>query len=1287
MIKNILFSLLLSGLFFNAELYAQQGKVDPTFNILDDGLNGDGFDNTVRTLFLQSDKKLIVGGDYLNLNGISSPYFTRLMPDGSIDSSFNTGSGFNGKVYASYVQADGKIIVGGSFTSYNGINSGRLIRLNSDGSYDTTFNTSIGATTGIIYGICPQTDGKIIIVGSFTKYDNVTVNRIARILPNGTLDTSFMIGSGSASNITNVEVLSDGKILLSGNFTAFNGVPTNKIVRLHSDGRVDTSFNIGTGFNDDINAMVVQPDGKIILGGKFTNYNGIVANRIIRINEDATPDPSFLSGSGLNGDAVQSIKTDISGNIMVGGSFAGLYDGYPINRVFFLNSNGTMKTDFDIGSGPGSASVLALVDTPEGSWYVGGSFSVFDGLNQGRLAKISANGEYDTGYLSAGIGFENSVLKIIPLENKKIMVFGNFSKFNGVPTSKIARLSEDGLLDTSFNFGELGANGIIKTAALQSDGKIILGGNFVKYNETACNRIVRILPDGAIDNTFSIGAGFNVQVYAIAIQPDEKVIVAGNFTSYKGSSVGTTRIVRLMPDGSRDISFNVGLGADAIIEAVLIQPNGKILIAGHFSSFNGHPFSRLIRLNIDGSIDPSFEIGAGFDKNVYSIALQSDGKIILGGSFLFYNGVSQKRILRLNPNGSLDLTFNSGIGFNKGDVRSILVQPDDRILLGGTFSGTYKNNISLRLIRLLKSGDYDASFESRLNGKLYTMDFTSDYKLIIGGEFNSVSGISKHRIARLKICLESTVWDGVTWSNGYPSGGKEVLFKEDYKTLTTTNACSCSIEENKTVTLLSANTFGLEFTYSGLGTLILEDSASLYQYDDDMINTGIVHVKRKSSPILKFDFTYWSSPVDDQKLIDLSPNTLADKYFSYNYELKKWKLENRSNKMIVGKGYIIRGPQEFSTTIPSIFEATFKGIPNNGKIELNLGIANSFNLIGNPYPSALNADVFLTKNASKIRGTLYFWTHNTPFGKNKYNSDDYAVYNLLGGVGTRALTSGVNETITPDGAIASGQAFFVASKGSGNIEFSNSMRMEKKNSIFFKPGKNAKEVSENPIEKHRIWLNFKNSEGVFKQILLGYIQGATNSYDENYDAETLNGNQFADFYSINENKNLVIQGRALPFVETDSISLGYTTNINGDFSFSIDHEDGLFATLNVFIEDKDLKKKHDLKESPYSFTTQKGTFNDRFVLSFVSKELKIDNLEANKSNIFVSVNDRIIIVNSTEEIIKEVAVFDVSGKLLYKKNKIGNTKLTIENLLSGNQLILIKVILENGSISTYKKVF
>ncbi|CAC9972455.1 T9SS sorting signal type C domain-containing protein [Flavobacterium panici] len=1280
MIKYILFLIFLP---FTNTLIAQQGKVDNTFNTIDDGSKGDGFNATVRTLFLQPDNNLIVGGEYTSLHGIPSSYLTRLKPDGTIDESFDTGTSFNGKVYSSNVQPDGKILVGGNFSTYNGKNAGRLVRLNNDGSYDESFNTVVAASSGagIVHDIDLQSDGKIIIAGTFTKYGNTAVNRIARLLPNGLIDTSFKIGIGSALLISNVHVLTNGKILVVGNFTSFNDFDSNGIIRLNSDGSIDKDFNIGTGFDDNVNTIEVQPDGKILLGGSFTSYNGITANRIVRLNPDGSRDFSFL-GSGFN-NVVQVIKIDSEGNIMAGGSFTGRYDGVTVNHVAFLNSDGTIKPDFDMGTGPAST-VWTLANDSEGSWFIGGTFSVFDGQNQGRLAKVNFEGEQDTGYLASGIGFDNSVLKIIPLENQKTIVLGNFTKFNNNPAFRIARLLEDGSFDPDFNTGQTGANNLIKTAILQADGKIILGGNFTKYNDQLYNRIVRIFQDGSIDNSFNMGSGFNSQIYAMALQSDNKIIVAGNFTRYNGD-LSIIRIVRLLPNGSQDPTFNTGLGADAIIDDILIQPDGKILIGGRFIKFNDQSYQHLVRLNTDGSIDTSFNIGEGFDKNVYAIALQSDGKIVVGGSFLMYNKSSQKRILRLNSNGSLDSSFDSGTGFNKGDIRAILVQPDDRLLVGGTFSGTYKNYPSLRLIRLLKTGDFDNTFNASVNNKIFALSITSDFRLLIGGNFNSVSGFSKHRICRLKLCLESTIWDGRSWSNGYPSGGKEIFFKEDFPILNSSNVCSCSIEAGKKVTLLSGNTLGIEFSYSGLGTLALEDSASLYQSDDDMVNSGIMQMKRKTNPVLKFDYTYWSSPVNNQKLIDLSPHTLFDKYQSYNSALPGWKIEEPSSYMTLGKGYIIRSPQEFSQFERSIYEGVFAGVPNNGKVEVDLQENNRFYLIGNPYPSAIDGNIFLSKNEFKIKGALYFWTHNTQITNLEYTSDDYAVYNLVGGVGTKAISKGMNETI-PDGKIASGQGFFVKSNQLGLLEFNNSMRISGTNNKFFKPVKRQTETKKEAA-KNRLWLNLQNDNGAFKQILIGYLPGATNSYDLNYDAETLNGNQFVDFYSISESKKLVIQGRALPFQDSDEINLGYKTVIADSFTIAIDHSDGNLSEQEIYLEDKLMNSISNLTLKDYTFHSEIGVFTDRFILHFTNKNLSVDDFQNTKNEILVSSKDKIINIRSKNQKLKNVQLYDINGKLLFEKRKLNEFELVISNLRIVHQIMLVKVILEDDFSKTKKIIF
>ena len=1291
-IKNTLLLLLVFS-FGCASVFSQQGKVDSTFNTYDDGLLGDGFDNTVRTLSVQDDGKLIVGGDFLNFNGVATPYLCRLLPDGSKDVSFSLGTGFNNKIYASLLQPDGKILVAGSFTQFNGTAVGRLVRLNSDGSRDTSFIATPGASNNIIYNMALQSDGSIFLVGSFTNFNGTTANRIVKILPSGAVDTSFVTGSGASGLIEKVVLQSDGKIIIGGGFTSFNGSSVGKIVRLNSDGTLDTSFISGVGFDDNVSAIGVQADGKIILGGSFTTYNSNVANRIVRVNTDGTLDASFASGTGFNSGAVETIKINSTGAFMVGGSFSGTYNGIDVNRVQLFHPNGAINAAFDIGNGPASATVYALENFMDTSWYVGGSFSVFDDQNQGKLAKIDALGTLDIGYLTSGVGLNNSVSKVLPLSDKSVIVVGNFTQFNGEIAPRITKLNEAGEKDSTFNALGQGANATIRNAALQADGKIIIVGNFTAYNGTAVNRIARLLPDGSLDATFNIGLGCNGQVYGVAIQSDGKIFIVGNFSTYNGAAA--VKIVRLLPDGTLDASFVTGSGAeDGIVETLALQSDGKVILGGHFTVFNGFSSPKLIRLNADGSVDSSFSVGTGFDAIVYTLTLQSDGKIVVGGSFSNFNGNARRRILRLHPDGTLDTSFVIGTGFSNGTVRTILVQPNGKILIGGTFSGTYNGLGVKRMLRVQANGTIDGSFSANLNGTLFTMAMTSDEKVVIGGTFNSVSGTTKHRIARLLLCVGYSKRVAGAWTNGAPTPGKELFFEEDYTIANTTYACNCAIASGVEVTVSAGTTLALRYQYEGAGLLVIEDGASLHQIDNQISNSGAIQLKRKTTPIRKMDYTYWSSPVQGQRLVDVSPATLSDKFFSFDGASDTWKNESPTSLMTIARGYIIRGPQHFSTTVPSVYEAFFSGIPNNGIYDFPVG-SDQFNLIGNPYPSAIDADLFMTdiNNASSIDGALYFWTHNTPIQQSGsdyiYTADDYATYNRTGGTGT-AKGAALSGGQVPSGKIASGQSFFVGTASgipaNSHFQFKNSMRVIEQNTQFFKQTSTQKTEA---IEKNRIWLNLTNSGGAFKQLLVGYIEGATNDWDNLFDGPSFDGQEFVDFYSINQEQILTIQGRALPFEITDEVPLGYRSTIAGAFDISIENRDGALTNQAIWLEDKKTNSLHELTKGKYTFIAINGVENDRFVLKYTNanKTLDTDDNQVADKSLIVGVKNKKITLTSSAEAITQVQIFDLLGRKVYDKSKINAQEWSISNLSSSEQTLIVKTTLANGAISNKKIIY
>ncbi|TRX01891.1 T9SS sorting signal type C domain-containing protein [Flavobacterium gawalongense] len=545
------------------------------------------------------------------------------------------------------------------------------------------------------------------------------------------------------------------------------------------------------------------------------------------------------------------------------------------------------------------------------------------------------------------------------------------------------------------------------------------------------------------------------------------------------------------------------------------------------------------------------------------------------------------------------------------------------------------------------------------------------------------------------IALPTKTWGGSSWSPSAPTSADNIVFNGSYSSSSDLAGCSCQVATG-TVVINPGHTLTLTngLTVSG-GSLTFENNASLVQINDAAVNTGNITYKRKTTPVGKFDYTYWSSPVSPQSLYNVSPNTASDTFFSFDATVENWKQENSASVMSVGIGYIIRGPE--GNLSPAIYEAFFIGVPNNGAKSLTgIGADRSY-LLGNPYPSALDADKFLLANNTVLDGTIYFWTHNTPIaigtpnpgsGLYAYSSDDYASYNGVGGTETLSAVSG---GVMPSGKIAAGQGFFTSSQlpssfSGTTIVFNNSMRVVGNNSQFYKHNTESNTKSANSVVKNRIWLNLTNAQGLFKQTLLGYVTGATNGLDSSFDGESFNGNQYADFYSIIQDKNLVIQGRALPFDENDMVPLGYSVTIAGGFTISIDQTDGVLANQEVFIEDKKTNVIHDLKQGPYSFTTEKGTFNDRFVLRYTNKAEIGKSFNIQENVVLVSNKNRQIEINSSVETINKVQMYDLSGRLIYQKRNVNTNELAIFNLVQNHQTLLIKIVLQNGQTVTKKIV-
>lgn len=894
-----------------------------------------------------------------------------------------------------------------------------------------------------------------------------------------------------------------------------------------------------------------------------------------------------------------------------------------------------------------------------------GRFTSFNGVPRQYIARLHADGQVDPTFVGPAFGGGNNyIYETLILPNGKILVGG---VFNTGPYQNFARLNPDGSLDTTFNPSPVtlrGANGPVHAMLPMDDGRILVGGSFTTYNNVN-KRFLRLLEDGTPDPTFNTAQTTNGEVRTIALQ-DDKILIGGFFSAYGPNA--KAKVVRLLENGDFDATFNVGgtgaTGGTAVFDIQLVDDH--IFVAGKFTHFNGHTKRGIVRLFEDGQLDPAFNAGnigvtswdstagAGSGYTVFALCLQPDGKILIGGNFTQYNGTNiPKGLARIYQNGERDLTFVTGSGFT-----------------GGT--GVYEGRSVVRDVVLQQDG-----------------------KIVVGGDYTAYDGVSRRMLARIitRDCSSSAQYTATEgWADGLlPSSPYTytLIASGTYTIPSGQHLQACDLEVLPGAKLvIGANA---SITVSGKivnsGSITIEDSGSLVQTDDEAENTNLGSatflMKRVTRPVKRFDFTYWSSPVEAITLHAVSPATLSDKYFKFNTPASQWQvIPGGLEPMSPGRGYIIRAPQSFSVSTPSVYTAQFTGKPTNGVVQQPVYATadHRWNLLGNPYPSAIDATAFTMDplNAS-VGGTIYLWTHLTPLtldvpsGYYIYAASDYATFNQTGYVKPNGF-----EAVEFDGMIAAGQGFFIEGLANGTATFNNAMRVGHTNDQFFR-------ISA-PVEKHRIWLNLSNTQGAFNQTLIGYVEGATNNWDRDFDGRALSGNHVA-IYSLSDSEKFTIQGRALPFDVNDVVPIGYRSNLAGTFSIGLDHADGHFATASVavYLQDHVLSVLHNLSDGPYVFETGTGVYDSRF--SIVYQTQALGQQEWQRGNLFVASTTSGLAIQSGLGNISGVEVYDTLGKRLYAADGIQTPDYIITALEARKAPLLVRITLADGSQLTRKILF
>jgi hypothetical protein len=543
------------------------------------------------------------------------------------------------------------------------------------------------------------------------------------------------------------------------------------------------------------------------------------------------------------------------------------------------------------------------------------------------------------------------------------------------------------------------------------------------------------------------------------------------------------------------------------------------------------------------------------------------------------------------------------------------------------------------------------------------------------------------------LSFASTTWNGTSWEGGAPAANKSLIIAANYTSPGSTfdlQGCSLTVQNNAVVTIVPQDSVILSggLTVATGSTMTFEAQAHLLQSGTTNLNSGNVIVKANSAPIKRLDYTLWSAPVAGQLLQPFSPTTLANRFYNYDSNTNFYTVvaNPATTAFEAGKGVLIRVANNHPSAAPQTWLGTFTGVPNSGTYTIplaNFGPGKRFTLVGNPYPSPIDPEAFITNpnNAAAITGTLYLWRKT-----NGSNKPSYCTFNM-GGFASNGEDHANSVANLPYQVIQTGQGFFVegTGAGSGNVVFDNTMRIDDHTNSFLRTANTAH--SANTVERNRIWLNVTNSAGAFSQAMIGYVTNATNGFDMNYDGKYINDGEIA-LASVLDAEPYAIQCKALPFAATDVIPMQFTATTAGTYTIAVDKVDGLFAAgQNVYLRDTLTGTVQNLSEGAYSFAAEAGTFNARFEVVFQSSTLGVTDPVLNENQVVIyKTPSNEISINTGNFVMDNVMIYDLAGRLLFQQKDINDSQ-TVIKVGFATEVLLVKIKTQDGKSVTKKVLF
>ncbi|MBP6002586.1 MAG: hypothetical protein KA746_04030 [Pyrinomonadaceae bacterium] len=601
--------------------------------------------------------------------------------------------------------------------------------------------------SGSVSAIAVQADGKIIIGGFFTQVNGVNRNNLARLNVNRTLDTSFVPNPNGS--VYTILTQPNGSILVGGIFTEVGSVSRPAIARLLPDGTLDSDFYAGVG--GWVKTIALESGGHVLIGGFFTIAGSPPQNHLARLDKDSgNLDGSFLPDVQRNGIVeVRAISVQSNGKIIIGGLFSSV-GGLARNCLARIDPITGTADSFDPYS-TSATEVNTIVAQPNGKILVGGLY--LGGFVTKKVARIDTiTGTEDPTFsatFAGNIETGYSVYALAVQPNGKVLVGGFFNNVNGEPSISLARLNSNGSIDPAFTVNN--TNGVVNSFALQSSGKILVGGQFTTITSggwlSIRNNFAGLEINGNVDKTLDIGT-LDGAIRIIVPQPDGKVIIAGSFTSVLG--VPRNKIARLNADGSLDMGFdpNPSGGGLGRIFAVALGAFGRVYVGGEFTFIGGQSRQYIARLDpVTGAADSFNPMPSDY---VLAIHVNPSGSVFIGGGFQSIGGDGFPHIAKLDANtGQPDPYFKP---VPNGDVHAIAQEPTGRVIFAGDFTelspkGTPE--VHNRIAKVFADGTVISSFVAGIDARVLALKLQSDGQILIGGNFTTVNAQVRNYIARL----------------------------------------------------------------------------------------------------------------------------------------------------------------------------------------------------------------------------------------------------------------------------------------------------------------------------------------------------------------------------------------------------------------------------------------------------------------------------------------------------------------------------------------------------------